>query len=63
MKWTLYIFFGLLYAVVSFFGIGPILMADGSMQERLFTLLTVVVIYTVLTLLFRWLLKRISRKS
>lgn len=37
--------FVLLYALVTFFGLGPVLFADGSFSERMLTLLVVIVIY------------------
>lgn len=42
------------FLLVTFFGIGPVLLADGSMQERLFTLLVVLLILTGLVLLLRY---------
>lgn len=47
------------FLLVTFFGIGPVLLADGSMQERLFTLLLVLLIFTSLLLLFRYVKSRI----
>ncbi|MDF2530595.1 MAG: hypothetical protein K0R80_1940 [Clostridia bacterium] len=48
-----------LYLVVGFFGLGPVIFADGSMQERLITLAVVLFIFIVLT----WLLIRLLRKK
>ncbi|ANE46065.1 hypothetical protein SY83_06950 [Paenibacillus swuensis] len=56
MKAIVYSVFIVLYALVSFFGLGPVLYADGSNQERLWTFLAVLGIYAVLTamlILFR----------
>ncbi|WP_397386602.1 DUF6954 family protein [Paenibacillus roseipurpureus] len=39
-----------LYALVTFFGLGPVLFADGSQKERMITLLVVILIYVVLTI-------------
>ena len=47
------------FLLVTFFGIGPVFLADGSMQERLFTLLLVLLILTGLLLLFRYVKSRI----
>jgi hypothetical protein len=61
MKWFIYFIFIILYVGVTFFGLGPVLLADGSMQERLMTLLVVIVIYVILTgCLLLW---RKSRKK
>lgn len=57
-KTIIIIIFALLYLLVTFFGIGPVLMADGSMQERIMTLIVVILIYVFLSVTLRWLLKR-----
>ncbi|MCT8139398.1 hypothetical protein H1D32_17820 [Anaerobacillus sp. CMMVII] len=55
MKYLKYLLFTVLYAGVTFFGIGPVLLADGSFQERMLTLGIVVLIYFVLTFFFlKW---------
>lgn len=51
------IIFVLLYALVTFFGLGPVLFADGSIQERILTFAIVVGIYVVLTLILRRLMR------
>jgi len=38
----------IVFALVTFFGLGPVLLADGPMNERLMTLLVVVLLYVVL---------------
>jgi hypothetical protein len=55
MKWLIYFIFIILYLGVTFFGLGPVLFADGSMQERIMTFFVVLVIYLGLTgLLLHW---------
>ncbi len=50
-----YIIFMGLIALVTFFGMGPVLYADGSMLERVGTFAVVVIIYVVLIRLFgKW---------
>ncbi|CAG9606373.1 DUF6954 family protein [Pseudoneobacillus rhizosphaerae] len=49
MKWFIYFIFIILYLGVTFFGLGPVLFADGTMQERIMTFFVVLVIYMVLT--------------
>ena len=51
--------FVVLYLLVTCFGLGPVLLADGTTEERIVTFLTVLLIYAVLTLVFRFLLKRL----
>lgn len=58
MKRTLiFLVFLFLFLLVGFFAIGPALFADGSMQERLWTLAIVLVIYIILTYILIKLLK------
>jgi len=57
MIW-LYILFAVLYALTTFFGLGPVLLADGSDRERLVTLVVVLLIYAAITFMLRILLKR-----
>jgi hypothetical protein len=55
MKWFVYFIFIILYLGVTFFGLGPVLFADGTMQERIMTFFVVIVVYLVLTgLLLFW---------
>lgn len=59
-KLIIIIVFVVLYLLVGFFGLGPVLLADGSNQERLLTLSIVVLIFIVLTIILIKLLKRVS---
>lgn len=52
MKWFIYFVFIILYIAVTFFGLGPVLLADGTIQERFMTFGVVLGIYAFLTLLF-----------
>jgi hypothetical protein len=55
MKWFIYFIFILLYLGVTFFGLGPVLLADGVIEERIMTFFIVLVIYLALTgLLLFW---------
>lgn len=59
MKVFMYLVFLVLYAVVTFLGLGPVFLADGSQQERMMTLAVVILIYVIITALFiRWRRKR-----
>jgi uncharacterized BrkB/YihY/UPF0761 family membrane protein len=60
MKIVLRIVFGIAFLLVAFFGIGPVLMADGMPGERTLTLIVVLLIFAVLFMLYRWLMKKIS---
>ncbi|WP_047152095.1 DUF6954 family protein [Aneurinibacillus tyrosinisolvens] len=57
-KWILLLLFIPLYILVTFFGLGPIILADGSLEERIVTLLATAAIYGILTLILQLLLKR-----
>lgn len=48
--------------LVTFFGMGPVLFADGSSQERLITFLVVLFIYVLLVLAFRFWRKSMKLK-
>ncbi|MBC8079234.1 MAG: hypothetical protein H7X86_02740 [Gorillibacterium sp.] len=61
MRWLVYIIFAVIYLLITFFGIGPVLMADGSNQERIITLLIVLVIYVLVTLALRFIIKKMDR--
>jgi hypothetical protein len=55
MKWFIYFIFIILYLGVTFFGLGPVLLADGVIEERIMTFFIVLVIYLALTgLLLFW---------
>ncbi|WP_167345616.1 DUF6954 family protein [Paenibacillus riograndensis] len=48
--------------LITFFGLGPVLFADGSARERVLTLIVVLLIYTAVILAFRLILKRMRRR-
>ncbi|OZM56268.1 hypothetical protein CIB95_12655 [Lottiidibacillus patelloidae] len=59
MNLFIYIIFILLYGLVTLYGVGPLLLADGSSEEKLILLLVVSLIYILLTFVFvKWLKKR-----
>ncbi len=62
MKWLLYILLALLYLTVTFFGLGPVLFADGSTAERMVTLVVVLLVYVLITFLLRSVLKRMRNR-
>ncbi|WP_379138328.1 DUF6954 family protein [Paenibacillus sp. sgz500958] len=61
VKLLVYIFFIIAYALVTFFGLGPVIFADGSDKERIITLIIVLAVYVLLTVLLRLIVKRISK--
>ena len=48
MKILLYIIVAIAFLSVTFFGLGPVLLADGQAGERIITLLVVLVLYVIL---------------
>lgn|GEM_PF-501457 len=62
IKWIGNIAFIILFVLVTFFGIGPVLMADGTLNERLLTLIIVIVIYIILIVALRYWLKRVNKR-
>ncbi|MNE57749.1 hypothetical protein D3C80_1527340 [compost metagenome] len=60
MKGLVYTGFAVMYALVTFFGIGPVLFADGTLSERIVTLVVVLLIYVLLTLGLLLVRRRLS---
>lgn len=60
MKIVLRIVFGFAFLLVAFFGLGPVLMADGMPGERTLTLIVVLLIFAALFVVYKWLKKRLS---
>jgi hypothetical protein len=59
MKVLAYVFIAVAFILVTFFGLGPVLLADGGLGERMITLAIVLGLYLVLIILFR----NITRKK
>lgn len=57
MRWLVHLIFIVLYLLVTFFGLGPVLLADGVLKERIITAIIVVAIYGVLTFFYRKFIK------
>ncbi|WP_066067128.1 DUF6954 family protein [Neobacillus soli] len=53
MRYVLHVVFIILIGLVTFFGLGPVLFADGVLQERLLTAAAVLFIYIVLVIFYR----------
>ena len=49
------------YLLVTFFGLGPVLFADGSVAERTITLIIVLLIYVALSFIWYFIRKRSSK--
>jgi putative flippase GtrA len=62
LKFFLHTVFIILIALVTFFGLGPVLFADGVLQERLWTAAIVVVIYIILAFLYRKAIQWANRR-
>jgi len=58
MKIIFYIIISIIFLLVTFFGLGPVIFADGSMSERIITLVVVIVLYFILGLITILLAKR-----
>ncbi|MGI6226202.1 MAG: DUF6954 family protein [Peptococcales bacterium] len=52
MKLLFYIFICIAFLFISFFGMGPVLFADGSFNERMLTLFIVLLLYLLLGWIF-----------
>lgn len=51
-KPLLYVILAAGFVLVTFFGLGPVLFADGSAGERIITLIAVIILYIVLIFVF-----------
>lgn len=60
MRTIVHIIFIILFLLVTFFGIGPVLMADGTDRERIITLIVVLFIYAIWFLLYRYFIRKWS---
>ena len=58
MKIVFCIILALAFLLVTFFGLGPVIFADGSMSERMVTLAVVLLLYLVIVLITILLVKR-----
>jgi hypothetical protein len=62
MKFLVHASFIILFLLLTFFGLGPVLYADGVIQERLWTAAVVVILYAFLAFIYtraiRWLKKK-----
>jgi uncharacterized membrane protein len=61
MKALLYTIISIAYMLVTFFGLGPVLLADGGRTERIITLIVVILLYLLLTAITIYL-RKILRK-
>jgi hypothetical protein len=62
MKFLVHAFFIILILLVTFFGLGPVLYADGVIQERVWTAIVVVVLYALVGILYSRAIKWINKK-
>jgi hypothetical protein len=62
MKFLVHALFIILILLVTFFGLGPVLFADGVIQERIWTAGIVMVIYALLAFLYSKAIKWIKKK-
>lgn len=62
LKFVLHAVFIILIALLTFFGLGPVLFADGVLQERLWTAAIVIIIYILLALIYRKAIQWVYRR-
>jgi hypothetical protein len=62
LKFVIHDVFIILIALVTFFGLGPVLFADGVLQERLWTAAIVIIIYILLALIYRKAIQWVNRR-
>jgi protein-S-isoprenylcysteine O-methyltransferase Ste14 len=52
IKWLWYAILVVAFLLITFFGIGPVVFADGNIGERMITLGVVIILYVILGVLF-----------
>ncbi|MEG0772511.1 hypothetical protein [Clostridium sp.] len=57
MKTLFYFVMAVAFILITFFGLGPVILADGSMSERMLTLFVVILLY----LLLGWIIIRFGK--
>ncbi|PAE36391.1 DUF6954 family protein [Bacillus sp. 7884-1] len=62
MKFLVHAFFIILLLLVTFFGLGPVLYADGVLQERIWTAGVVVIVYALLAFSYAKTIKWVNKK-
>lgn len=62
MRLAVWILFVILLLLVTLFGLGPVILADGTANERFATLAVVIALYVILALLLRFLTKRLKNR-
>jgi hypothetical protein len=62
MKFLVHALFIILILLVTFFGLGPVLFADGVIQERIWTAGIIMVLYALLAFLYSKAIKWIKKK-
>ncbi|MDM5330693.1 hypothetical protein [Neobacillus sp. CF12] len=62
MKFLVHAFFIMLLLLITFFGLGPVLFADGVIQERIWTAVIVIILYAILGFLYSKAIQWIKRK-
>ncbi len=62
MRLAVWILFVILLLLVTLFGLGPVILADGTANERFETLAVVIALYVILALLLRFLTKRLKNR-
>lgn len=53
-----YVTISILFILVTFFGLGPVIFADGSTSERVITLIIVLLVYTLITSVVVYFIKK-----
>lgn len=63
MRILIIIISAVLFLLLTFFGIGPVVFADGSMQERVITAAIVLILMLGLALVTKWGLKKFPKNK
>nr|WP_263325408.1 hypothetical protein [Neobacillus sp. Marseille-Q6967] len=62
MKFLIHAFFIILLLLNTFFGLGPVLLADGVIQERIWTFVIVALLYFIIAFLYSRAIQWVHKK-
>ncbi|MFD0827266.1 DUF6954 family protein [Neobacillus sp. M.A.Huq-85] len=63
MRLLLHAIFIIVLALVTFFGLGPVLLADGSSTERIITAFIVFILYAIIVFFYRKSLQSVNKRK
>ncbi|TDK61448.1 hypothetical protein E2K98_11145 [Bacillus salipaludis] len=63
MRLMFHAIFIIVLTLITFFGLGPIMLADGSLAERIITAFIVLILYVIIVFFYRRSLQSIKKRK